>query len=392
MSKKVLKRKNVTITLEPDGFSIHTFELSRKFTRFEWVRIKDILYTEQEVYNRKHKKAAGWIYPDKDKTDDHICWRYSNFGIRIRLEHRTPKDSVECFYVRMIVNPRKLIDPQSSYLGILPPTEKSVQKLNQTFRSLFQNTPFEDDIQQYYLTRLDLCTNIRCMDQKMFRELIRLLRKTATPKKYERKLYCHADKKKANRYNKHYIRIACGSQELVIYDKCYQLVENDLAIAYENLPHGVMRVEVHYERAKLKKLENQLESDNPLAIIGQLMQKSKVRMIKLVEKCYPDLPYVSYEEANIMIELAACKTATKTRMHTLLEQMQRKQSLDAAFRWMDKHGMKTQDLLLRFAKLGINPIPLRKGFAASRVPSLVEILHKVENQPIMIELAYWKWK
>lgn len=30
--------------------------------------------------------------------------------------------------------------------------------------------------------------------------------------------------KKANQYNKHYIHIACGSQELVIYDKTSQSI------------------------------------------------------------------------------------------------------------------------------------------------------------------------
>ena len=43
-------------------------------------------------------------------------------------------------------------------------------------------------------------------------------------------------------------------------------------------------------------------------------------------------------------------------------------------------------------KLGINPIPLRKGYAADRMPSLAEILRTVDAQPLQVELTEWKWK
>lgn len=120
------------------------------------------------------------------------------------------------------------------------------------FQEVLKKSPLDGDISHYYLSRVDLCTNIRCSNKKVFRELVRVLRKTATPKKYQRLFYQHKNKKKANQYNKHYIRLACGQQELVIYDKTYQLIENNLVIDYEDLPAGVLRVEVHYGRDKLR--------------------------------------------------------------------------------------------------------------------------------------------
>lgn len=44
--------------------------------------------------------------------------------------------------------------------------------------------------------------------------------------------------KKSQPIYKHHIRIACDSQELIIYDKTYQLSENDLIMAYEALSSG----------------------------------------------------------------------------------------------------------------------------------------------------------
>ena len=44
MSKKIVKHKTANFTLEPDGFSIHTFELSKKLSATEYYDIKDIFY------------------------------------------------------------------------------------------------------------------------------------------------------------------------------------------------------------------------------------------------------------------------------------------------------------------------------------------------------------
>lgn len=77
-------------------------------------------------------------------------------------------------------------------------------------------------------------------------------------------------------------------------------------------------------------------------------------------------------------------------MQTLLEQMQRKQTIDATFHWMEEHDMQTDDLLKKFEKLGVNPVPLRKGHHASCMPSLLEILRTVDEQAISIYPICWK--
>lgn len=384
-SKKVRKHRQAEITLEPDGFSIHTFELSMKLSKSEWKKCKQRLYADQEE-NGEH-----WIYLDK-QSGHYICTRYADAGIRIRLEQNDTGDGKTTHFIRMIVNPRKLIYPQSGYLGILPPDEDSIELLEKTFRHLFRKTPFENDMRRYYLTRVDLCTNIRCNNKKVFRELVRLLRKTATPKKYERRFYQHKDRKKANKYNKHYIQIACGSQELVIYDKTYQMDENNLAVAYEGLPAGVLRIEVHYSRDKIKSIEKEACTDDPLDILWLMIQESKPRILKLVEKCYPQLDYLSYEEAKARIKQSRFKAHTREQMLTLLEKMQRRQTIDAALHGMARRGVPAEDLLGKFEKLGINPIPLRQGYAASRMPGLAEILRTVGKDPVCVQLSEPKWK
>lgn len=81
MGKKVRKYKNVEITLEPDGFSVHTIELSRKVAQTEWKQIKSSLYGYNEQYSKNIIRPDGFCH------GYHICTRYAEAGIRIRLEH-----------------------------------------------------------------------------------------------------------------------------------------------------------------------------------------------------------------------------------------------------------------------------------------------------------------
>jgi hypothetical protein len=202
----------------------------------------------------------------------------------------------------MVVNPRRLIDPESSYLGILPPTKDSLGKLDKAFKKLFKKTVFYNDINSYKLSRLDLCVNISCNQNKIFRELVRVLRKLPTPPKYERKYYDDSNRKKANKYNKHYLRLSCGTQELVIYDKTYQIAENNLLLDYETLPEGVLRFEVHCEREYLRRMEKKAGIEKTLNVLETLMLDSECRIQKHFSQCFADATFCQFEEIERLIK------------------------------------------------------------------------------------------
>ena len=199
------------------------------------------------------------------------------------------------YFLKMTINPRKLIEPldEYSYLGILQPTQESVDRVADAFRRVFQQTTFENDINQYKLSRVDFCTNIRCDSKKIFRELVRVLRKLPTPPKYTRMIYQDKkqNKKKANRYNKHYLRFACGTHELVIYDKSYQMKENGLELSYEKMANGVIRFEMHCQREYLRRLEKKLGCSDTDSLLHALVQCTREELVKKFSKCFPDVSY-----------------------------------------------------------------------------------------------------
>lgn len=383
MSKKKVQKKRAAFTLEPDGFSIHTFELSRRITANEFCSMREKLYRQQEASGKK-----GWMY--RDSYGNHICTFYAKHGIHsIVLEHN---QTAETYFVRLIINPRKLIDPECSYIGILPPEESSVKRLKKVFRKLFEDTVFENDLNSYQLTRADLCTNIRCDSRKLFRELVRVLRKLPTPPKYERKQYKHRDKKKANRYNKHYLRFHCGTHELVIYDKTYQMRDSGLVIGYENLPEGVLRFEVHCERAYLREVEKGLDGPDTDELLWQLIQESEGRVVKHFARCFSDVRFAQAEELERLIKQSTFKKENKEVMLQLITRLQRTQSVDRALERLEKDGYDTSGVLDRFDKLGVSPIPLRKNFCAKELPGPVELLRGVSDGEITVEYLKVKYK
>lgn len=150
-----MKKNAGTFRIEPDRFSIHTFELSKKVTNNDYKRMRERLYRQC---------PKGEVYRDRDwqgEGERHRCRWFQRNGLRISLEKDVHGQISTC-YLRIAVNPRKLIDPNSSYLGILPPTEESVQEVSKTFFAVLRDSGLPCVLDAYQLSRVDLCVNVRC--------------------------------------------------------------------------------------------------------------------------------------------------------------------------------------------------------------------------------------
>lgn len=378
---KIVTRK-ARFELEADGFSIHTFEISRKLTKSEWNYCKGKLYDQSKVFSK------GCVY--KESKDVHRVSQYEQYGLRITLEHAHDQENSRGYYVRMVVNPRKVIDPNASYIGIFPPEKSSIAELQAAFHALLKPSAFNDQLDDYYLSRVDLCVNIRCDHKKIFREVVRVLRKLPTPPKYKRVSRKEKDKKKANKYNKHYIKFQCGTHSLVIYDKTYQATEQGLRVDYEDLPEGVLRFEVQYQRSVLRGLEKKLGTDNPSELLWFLIQKSEKRICKHFEQCFADVQFCQIEEIEKRITGSKYEDQIKQTMLELTHRMQRKQSVDQVLEEMASEGFFVEDLLRKVHKLGFSSIPLWKNFCTQQIPGPVSLLRMISEGEVVI--LYQKMK
>ena len=374
MSKKVIQNRAATFELEPDGFSIHTIELACKMSCAAWMRLKQSLYEQS---------GPGEIYKIKGCERYHYSG-YSAYGITITLECCPHSAGAARYLIGMVINPRKLIDPNSSYLGILPPHKKTVEKLERAFHQLFKQTGIPDDINAYQLRRADLCTNIRCDNKKIFRETVRVLRKLPTPPKYTRKYSGKKNKKEAREMDRHYILFTCGAKELVLYDKVYQVEKGGLEAGGDKLPQGVLRVELHCRRDSIRKLERAWDETETTMLIWSLIQESEARLTAQFSRCFSDAAFCQMDEIINIVHASPYKKQTQQAMCELATALQRKQSVDTALAAIQKDGYATEGILDRFAALGISPIPLWKSFCAKRIPGPVELLRTVSNGSVSV--------
>ena len=142
-----IKHKKAKFELEPDGFSIHTFELYQRLSHSEYQDIRDYLYK----LNKSEEKPC--TYPNE--YGNLACNAFSKYGVGITLESGNGSDGKQTMFgIRIFVSPRRLLDPDTSYLGILPPESKAVDKVAKKFHKLFKGSPIPDDMDGYTVWRI----------------------------------------------------------------------------------------------------------------------------------------------------------------------------------------------------------------------------------------------
>lgn len=371
-----MKKNAGTFRIEPDGFSIHTFELSKKVTNNDYKRMRERLYRQC---------PKGEVYRDRDwqgEGERHRCRWFQRNGLRISLEKDVHGQISTC-YLRIAVNPRKLIDPNSSYLGILPPTEESVQEVSKTFFAVLRDSGLPCVLDAYQLSRVDLCVNIRCDSTALFKELLRVTRKLPPPPKYERAIFKSADRKAASKYNRHHITLKHKTRELVIYDKTYQIVENGLLLDEEKLPKGVLRFEVHEQRERISKVEKELGTSSVTSLLCHYIGQSEKIITRCFGRAYSDKKFMQPDRLRSLIH-AETDTAVRDGMARLAEVMVRVKTLKKGVKKIGKEGYDAEAVLAQFARLGVSPVPLRKNFCAESMPGVSVLLERIARRNVQI--------
>jgi len=154
----------------------------------------------------------------------------------------------------------------------------------------------------------------------------------------------------------------------------------------------VLRFEVHCERPYIREFEKKFDCDMTEDVLWNLIQESESRIVKHFKQCFSDARFVQMEAIEKLIKESSFTQKNKDVMLKLVASLQRIQSVDKAIKKLEKEGYNTDDLLDRFDKLGISPIPLRKNFCAQELPGPVELLQAISNGAIPVEYLKVKYK
>ncbi len=377
-SDRKIQNKKAFFYLEPDGFSIHTMEIRSKLDG----------ETHQEIVNYLYEMAPAREMREKPKkSGNYECTLYSTHGIRIKI--RSVKVEAEQghfsqFYIRMVVNPKKLIDPKSSYLGIFPAEESNMEKLCESFTALFQDTPIGHNLDFYKLFRLDLCTNIRCTTENFFSETMRVLKKLPNSSRYER-IY-----QKSAEENKRTITLKNGSHSLVIYDKSYQIKKEKLG--KDKKKGKVLRVELQCKRPYIKKWQKELQEPIMTEALWAMMQASQEKLCYHMNICFGDVTFLPKENIIEMIDGTKYRQKTKENQKELVELMVTVPEVEKALKKMKLTVKEGQALLKKFRTMGISPVPLRKNFGGDFLCGPLDLMRLCADDVITLPYTKVKYK
>lgn len=369
------------IEITADAFSVHTIELCCHPTMKALHRTIDRLF----ALSRKIAHKGMFLLPSKHASSKtYSCLLFADQGVRLYLSILNSND-VPRAYVKMFVNPRKLLDSSSSYLGIMPLDEQSFVRFSENFTDLMRTIGLPEFLADWQLNRCDLCVNLQFGKNKVARELMAALRKNTPGGKFKQKHYMDSSlsPQKLKEKRKHYLCYATDSVRLVVYDKMYQLTENKLILAQEKLPNGVLRVELQCQKKFLNSQAKKLDCDtNAHTLLRCMQQNSADYILKYVKKCFCSGMQYTPDALFQVLETAKIRDQLKQPMLALCNSL-RYGSLDKAVKTIQKQYQLSEQnvrrILKKFQKLGICPIPLRTRYFRSSLPSLPDLLDALEQ-------------
>ena len=162
-------------------------------------------------------------------------------------------------------------------------------------------------------------------------------------------------------------------------------------MAYEKLPKGVLRFEIHCERAYIRNICKKFDELDTEKLLWHMIKNSETLIIDHFSRCFPDTEFVQIKELEECIKASRFKKENKELMMELAHQLQRVQSVDKALKRMEEDGSDVSGLLDKFTKLGISPIPLWKNFCAKTLPGPVSLLKGIAEGEFQVEYIISKY-
>lgn len=232
--------------------------------------------------------------------------------------------------------------------------EEQLKALDEQMTDLLQEIGLKCDFEQLTLSRIDCCLDYFPDTQEWVDEALRVIRRSLYMKQYK---LCTFGKDFPNhkKKNAHSWRICCKTTTLTVYDKTFQLIEEDLQEKYDA---PMLRFEVSRSSAKFKRgLSDEIKGSNK-KILKTVMDESEQTISAYMKKLHAERPFVRYAEC--MARIAAVKHAgTRKNMRLFAEKLSKCKSYQQA---VDNSGLsenKLRTVRRQFEKLGIQPITLR---------------------------------
>ena len=334
-------------------YGIHTIEL------FHRVSKKDF----NKVFHSLKSLNSGNFYPDatyhSDKViEKYICTSYCGQGVVLylfkqkRSKNKTKKN--HALFIHFRLNPHTLLHEEYSPKKVFHAEDKQLKLLDKEMTKLLHEIGLNCEFEHLTLSRIDCCLDYFPNSQDWVDEALRVVRRSPYMKKYD---LCTFDKTFSNhkKKNAHSWRIYCKTTTLTVYDKTFQLMEEDLLEQYDA---PMLRFEVSRSGAKFKRgLSDEVKGSNK-KILKTVMNESEKIIHSYMKKLHANLPFVRYSDCIARIETVK-HSATRKNMRLLVEKLSDCKSYAQAVINSGLTENKLRTVRKQFEKLGVQPVTMR---------------------------------
>lgn len=360
------------IRLLIEGFSFHTLELKYIFS----YRNRDAF---DKIKNRLDRISSGKEFYELTKYGEgkFFCGHFCNRGIRIFLTELSERD-----VIKLVINPRKLIDPKADYLGTMLCDDHSLKLMEKNFAAIMKKITLPTDMDDWFLTRMDLTVNFVFDRKKLPRQIIELISRGPVAKGFEKEreftYYSARFPGEKATLGKHAVKFKNQSITLVAYDKPYQMKQENLSLPNEMIPRGILRLELQCGKDWINKRAGHKKTTEKIRFLvdnrSRYLTDYALKLLVPGEYCKP-----SVLEERIRGAKHVSKKVKKRMLKFVHTLGNSHVSFDSAVQKMelDLGKKKVRTLLETFEKLGLAPIPLNSKCKLKSITSIPSVLEQL---------------
>lgn len=336
-------------------YGIHTIQMTMLLSRKWYDKMFETL---------SQKKGDGVFYKDTNYQSDagiekHICTYFCDRGVVLYLfvqkkhKNKTKRNS-PCF-LQFRINPLTLIEGRYFPEEVFQAKGKQLNALENSMNALLQELGLDKTFEELKLSRVDCCLDCFPKSQEYSDEVLRIMQRSPYMKAYHKTQFPNEDPHHTQK-NKHSWRIKCRSVVLTVYDKAFQLLEEELI---EEPCGPMLRIEVSRSSTSFQRgLSDEVKGSNR-KILKTIQEDAQKTIQKYLKSINTGSCYVKYERCIERIDAEIKNRKTRSHMKRFAKKLAKCKSFAQAVENSGLSNSQIKTVRAQFKKLGISPITLR---------------------------------
>lgn len=336
-------------------YGIHTIQMTMLLSRKWYDKMFETL---------SQKKGDGVFYKDTKYQSDagiekHICTYFCNRGVVLYLfvqkKHKNKTNRNSPCFLQFRINPLTLIEGRYSPKEVFQAKDKQLRKLESCMNDLLRELGLDKTFEQLKLSRIDCCLDCFPTSQEYSDEVLRIMQRSPYMKSYHKTQFPN-EVPHHKQKNKHSWRIRCKSVILTVYDKAFQLLEEELI---EEPSGPMLRIEVSQNSTSFQRdLSDEIKGSNK-EILKTIQEDAQKTIQKYLKSVNTGSCYVKYERCIERIDTEVRNRDTRSHMKRFAEKLSKCKSYAQAVENSGLSKSQIKTVRAHFKKLGISPITLR---------------------------------